>query len=47
MRDFTVEFLKCVKFHGQFMEGVTNDAKLSIVNILRKQVGWPSVVWYK
>jgi len=19
MRDFTVEFLKCVKFHGQFM----------------------------
>jgi len=23
MRDFAVEFLKCVKFHGQFMEGVT------------------------
>ena len=23
MRDFTVEFLKCVKFHGQFKEGVT------------------------
>jgi len=29
MHDFTVEFLKCVKFHEQFMEGVTNDAKLS------------------
>jgi len=25
-----VEFLKCVKFHGQFTEGVTNDAKLSV-----------------
>jgi len=22
MHDFTVEFLKCVKFHGQFTEGV-------------------------
>jgi len=22
MRDFTVEFLKCVKFHTQFTEGV-------------------------
>jgi len=22
MRDFTVEFLKCAKFHGKFMEGV-------------------------
>jgi len=30
MCDFTIEFLKCVKFHGQFTEGVTNDAKLSI-----------------
>jgi len=30
MRDFTVEFLKCTKFQGQFMEGVTNDAMLSI-----------------
>jgi len=25
IRDFTVEFLKCVKFHGQFTEGVTVD----------------------
>jgi len=23
MRDFTIEFLKRVKFHGQFTEGVT------------------------
>ena len=30
MRDFMVEFLKCVKLHGQFTEGVTNDAKQSI-----------------
>jgi len=30
MHDFTVEFLKCVKFHRQLTEGVTNDAKLSI-----------------
>jgi len=35
MRDFTVGFVKCVKFHGQFMEGVTpasvtNHTKLSI-----------------
>jgi len=30
MRDFTVEFLKFFKFHGQFTEGVNNDAKLSI-----------------
>jgi len=30
MSDFMVEFLKCVKFHGQFAEGVTNDVKLSI-----------------
>ena len=22
MRDFTVEYLKCAKFHGKFMEGV-------------------------
>ena len=22
MRDFTVEFLKCAKFHGKFTEGV-------------------------
>ena len=22
MRDFTIEFLKCAKFHGKFMEGV-------------------------
>ena len=22
MHDFTVEFLKCAKFHGKFMEGV-------------------------
>ena len=31
MHDFTVEFLKCVKFHGKFTEEVSNDAKLSIV----------------
>jgi len=23
MRDFTAEFLKCVKFHGKFTEGVS------------------------
>jgi len=22
MRDFTIEFLKCAKFHGKFTEGV-------------------------
>ena len=40
MRDFIVEFLKYVKFHGQFMEGVTNDVKLSIA----KQI-LPKVIW--
>ena len=30
MRDFTVDYLKCVKLHVQFTERVTNDAKLSI-----------------
>jgi len=24
MHDFTAEFLKCVKFHGKFMERVAN-----------------------
>jgi len=31
MRDFTVEFLKCVKFKRQCTEAVTNDVKLSNV----------------
>jgi len=31
MCDFMVEFVKCVKFHRQFTEGVTNDMKPSIV----------------
>jgi len=30
MCDFTVEFVKCVKFHRQQIEGVTNDTKVSI-----------------
>jgi len=37
MHDFTVEFLKCVKFHGQFMEGTTNDTKLSIAKYYNKE----------
>ena len=28
MRDFMVEFLKWVKFHGQVMEGVTDFQRL-------------------
>jgi len=29
MRDFMAEFLKCVKFHRQCTQAVTNDVQLS------------------
>jgi len=40
MCDFVVDFLRCVKFHGQFTEGVTNNTKLSIAKYCNKEASW-------